>query len=64
MFGLIGKMRRAVLHPGDLGVWIGLARPIFVRQLLAFALAVEPDQVVDRRLIDAVSLAIRVSISR
>src|SRR5208283_5143547 len=31
----------------------GLARPIVVRQLLAFALAVEPDQVVDRRRLDA-----------
>ena len=56
MFGLVGKMRRAVLHLGDLGVRIGLARPIFVRQLLAFALAVEPDQVVDRRRLDAALL--------
>ena len=56
MFGLIGEMRRAVLHLGDLGVRIGLARPILVRQLLAFALAVEPDQVVDRRRLDTALL--------
>ena len=56
MFGLVGKMRRAVLHLGDLRVRIGLARPIFVRQLLAFALAVEPDQVVDRRRLDTALL--------
>ena len=44
MFGLVGKMRRTVLHPGDLRVRIRLARPIIVRQLLTFALAVKPDQ--------------------
>ena len=34
-----GQMRRAVLHPGDLGIGIGRARPIFVRRLLARTLA-------------------------
>jgi len=48
MFGLVARCVEPVLHLGDLGVQIGLARPILVRQLLAFALAVEPDQVVDR----------------
>jgi hypothetical protein len=52
MFGLVGKMRRAVLHLGDLRFRIGLARPIFVRELLALSLAVKPDQVVDRRRLD------------
>ena len=34
----------------------GLARPIFVRELLALALTVEPDQVVDRRRLDTAFL--------
>ena len=49
MFGRVGEMRRAVLHLGDLRLRIGLARPVFVGELLTFALTVEPDQVVDRR---------------
>ena len=56
MFGLVCKMRRAVLHLGDFCVGIGLARPIVVRKLLAFAFAIEPDQVVDRRRLDAALL--------
>ena len=49
VFGLISKMRRAVLHLGDLRIGIGFARPILVRELLALPLAVEPDKVIDRR---------------
>src|SRR3984893_16620980 len=41
----VREMRRAVLHLGDLRVRIGLARPILVRQPLAFALAVKLDEV-------------------
>jgi hypothetical protein len=61
----IGETRRAVLHLGDLGVRIGLACPVIVRELLALALAVEPYEIVDRRGVSTpLSLAIRVSISR
>ena len=49
MFGLVGEMRRAVLHLGDLCVGIGLARPVLVRQLLALALAIKTNEVVSRR---------------
>jgi hypothetical protein len=64
MFGLVGEMRRAVLHLGDLRLSIGLARPILVRELLTFALTVESDQIVDVGVSTPLSLAIRVSISR
>jgi hypothetical protein len=53
----VREMRRAVLHLGDLRVRIGLARPNLVRQLLAFALAVKLDEVVDRRHLDAALLS-------
>ena len=59
------RVRRAVLHLGDLGVRIGLACPVIVREHLALALAVEPYEIVDRRGVSTpLSLAIRVSISR
>jgi hypothetical protein len=46
----VREMRRAVLR-------IGLARAILVRQLLALALAVKLDEVVDRRRLDAALLS-------
>lgn len=49
----IGEMRRAILHLGDFGVGIGLARPIRVREFLALAGTVEPDEIIDRRRLDA-----------
>ena len=52
MFGLVGEMRRAVLHLGDLCVGIGLARPVLVRQLLALALPIKTNEVVSRRRLD------------
>src|SRR3984893_754369 len=52
----VREMRLAVLHLGDLRVRIGLARPILVRQPLAFALAVKLDEVIDRRRLDAALL--------
>ncbi len=52
----VREMRRAVLHLDDLRVRIGLAPPILVRQLLAFALAIEPDEIIDRRRLDAALL--------
>ena len=56
MLGLVGEMRRPVLHPGDLRIRIGRARPVLVRQLLALAGAIEPDEIVDRRRCDAALL--------
>jgi hypothetical protein len=56
VLGLVSQMGRAVLHSGDLRIRIGLARPILVRKLLALALAVEPDQVVNRWRLDATLL--------
>jgi hypothetical protein len=53
MFGLVGEMRRAVLHLCDFGIGIGLACPVLVRELFALAVAVESDEVVDRRRLDA-----------
>jgi hypothetical protein len=38
VFRFVGEMGRAVLHLGDLGIGIGRARPILVRQLLALRL--------------------------
>src|SRR3546814_4230033 len=52
----LGQTRRAVLHPRDLRIGIGLARPVRIRQLLALAFAIEPDKVVDRRRVDAALL--------
>jgi hypothetical protein len=43
MLRLEGQMARAVLHPGDLRIGIGRARPIPVRKLLALPLAIQSD---------------------
>ncbi len=56
VLGLVGQMRGAVLHPRDLRIRIGRARPILVRKLLALPPAIEPDEVVDRRRFDATLL--------
>ena len=56
MLRLVGQMRGAVLHPRDLRIRIGRARPILVREFLALPLAIQPDQVVDRRRLDAALL--------
>ena len=45
MLGLVGEMGAAVFHFGDSGVGVGGRSPILVRQGLALALAIEPDQV-------------------
>ena len=39
VLGLVGQVRPTVLQPGDLGLWIGRADPLLVRQLLALAAA-------------------------
>ena len=64
MLRLVGQMRAAVFQLGDPGIRIGRALPVRVGQLLAFAIAIQPDQVVGRRRLDAALLAMRVSISR
>ena len=56
MLGFVGEMRRAILHLGDFGVRIGLTRPILVREFLALAGTVEPDEIIDRRRLDATLL--------
>ena len=62
VFGFVGEMRRAILHLGDLGVRIGLAHPILVRELLALAPTIETDEIVG--VSTPLSSAIHVSISR
>src|SRR4029077_12406310 len=52
MLRLEGQMARAVLHPVYLRIGIGRARPILVRKLLALPLAIQSDQIVDRRRLD------------
>ena len=49
MLGLVGQPGAAVLHLGDLGLRIRRRGPVRVGQPLAFALAVQPDQVLGRR---------------
>jgi hypothetical protein len=49
MFGPEGQMGQAVLHPGDIRIWIGRARPNFFRKLLALPLAIQLDQILDCR---------------
>ena len=56
VLGLVGEMRATVLQLGDLGLWIGLAGPLLVRQLLAFAGAVDADEIVRIRRLDAALL--------
>jgi hypothetical protein len=53
---LVGQMRRSVLHLGDLGVRVGRALPVGVRQRLAFALAVKARRILSRRCFDAALL--------
>src|SRR4249919_1337298 len=57
VLGFVREMRRAVLHSGDLRIGIGLARPVLIRELLALALTIEPNEVVDRRRLDAALLS-------
>ena len=56
VLGLVGQMRAAVLQLGDPRVRIGRALPLRVGQLLAFAVAIQPDQVLGRRRLDAALL--------
>jgi len=64
MLGLVGQTRAAILQLGNPGVRIGWTLPVGVRQFLAGAGAVQPHQIIRGRCRDALSLAIRVSISR
>ena len=50
---LVGKVRGAVLHPGDARLGIGRRRPVGVRQGLVLAGAVEADQILGTRRLDA-----------
>src|SRR5210317_1274608 len=54
MLGLVSKMGRSVLHPGDLGLGIALRNLILVRQLLA--LAVQTHQILGCRRFDTAFL--------
>jgi phosphatidylserine/phosphatidylglycerophosphate/cardiolipin synthase-like enzyme len=56
MLGLVGEMRRSVLHLGDPGVRVGRTFPVGVRKRLAFALAVETRQILGSGRIDAALL--------
>jgi hypothetical protein len=49
VLGLVGEAGAAVLELGDPGLGIARRGPVRVREPLAFALAVEPDQVLGRR---------------
>ena len=60
VLGLVSQMRRSVLHLGDLGVGVGRALPVGVRQRLALALAVEARQVLGVGVSIPLSCAIRV----
>ena len=53
MLGLVGKVRGAVFHPGDARLGIGRGCSISVRQGLALAGAVESDQILGTRRLDA-----------
>ena len=53
VLGLVGQVRATVLHLGDLGFRIGLAGPLRVRQFLALAVAINTDEIVRTRRLDA-----------
>ena len=52
VLGLVGQMRRAVLHLGDLGLGVALRNPIRVGKLLALALPLQTRQVLGRGCLD------------
>src|SRR5271166_1590964 len=52
VLGLVGQMRRPILHPGDLRLGVGRALPVRVRQRLALALAVEARQILGAGRVD------------
>ena len=56
MLRLVGQMRATVLQLGDPGIRIGRALPVRIGQLLAFALAIQPHQVLGRWRLDAALL--------
>ena len=64
VLGLIGQVRPTVLQLGDLGLWIGPADPLLVRQLLTLAGPVNTDEIVRTRRLDAALPGICFSISR
>ena len=53
VLGLVGQMRRAILHLGDLGLGVALRNPIRVGKLLALALVLQTRQVLGRGCLDA-----------
>ncbi len=53
VLGLVGQMRRAVLHLGDLGLGVALRNPIRVGKLLALALPLQTRQILGRGCLDA-----------
>jgi hypothetical protein len=53
MLGPVRQVRATVLQLGDLGIRIGLAGPLVVRQLLALAGAVDANKIVRTRRLDA-----------
>ena len=57
VFGLVGQMRAAVLHLGDPAVGVGFAPPLFVRDLLVLAIAIEPSHFFGRRFVALLDLA-------
>ena len=52
VLGLVGQVRGAVLHLGDLGLGVAPGNPVLVRELLALALAVQTRQVLSRGCLD------------
>ena len=52
VLGLVGQMRRGVLHLGDLGLGVALRNPIRVGKLLALALPLQTRQVLGRGCLD------------
>src|SRR5947209_15316434 len=53
MLRLVRQMRVAIFQLGDRGLWLSRALPVRVGQLLAFAIAVQPDQVLGGWRLDA-----------
>ena len=56
VLGLVGQPGATILQLGDLGLWVRRREPVCVGQPLALALAIQPDQVVGRRGLDAAFL--------
>ena len=56
VLGLVGQVRGAVLHLGDLGLGVAPGNPVLVRELLALALAVQTRQVLSRGCLDTALL--------